>query len=81
MEQLLLSKPRSFGITFVGVSVTPHLPPHAPLFWIWIGCDRSIEEQAIEMAVALLIRQKFGEQLHLKIEAHRGEIRGTLRSV
>lgn len=81
MESKLLKLPLSSGVLFAGVSVVPARPGEQPIYRIWIGCHRSLEEKLIESVVRHTLRDEIQCGIILKVEAHRGISRAPLQEV
>jgi hypothetical protein len=63
------------GILFVGVSVRPTVAGEAPLYHVWIGCDRSTQENLMHHLVANICRAELDAGVKIEVEAHRGVVR------
>jgi len=72
IETKLLSLPHISGILFVGVAVKPTEPGKSPLYRIWVGCVRELEEDLLVTLVHHTLREDIEKGLCISVEAHRG---------
>lgn len=75
MEDKLLALPRSSGILFVGISIEPLLHGGSPKYRVWIGCDRSFEEDTMVKLVEVTLREEITAGTKVFVAAHRGKLR------
>jgi hypothetical protein len=60
------------GILFVGVSVEPEQPGKPPVYCVWIGCRRDVDEQTAMDLVKLKLGDELDEGMSFRIQAHCG---------
>ncbi len=72
MERKLLALPRSSGVLFVGVSVRPRTSQSSPVYDIFIGCDRDLDEKLMDPLVRVTLRDALEEGIQVVISARRG---------
>ncbi len=72
MERKLLALPRSSGVLFVGVSVRPETPRSKPIYDIFVGCDRNLDEKLMDPLVRVTLREELESGLELVVSARRG---------
>lgn len=79
METKLLALPRSSGVLFVGVSVTPQIEETPAVYNVWVGCDRTFDEKLMPEIVKVTLRDEISAGNIIKTYAHRGVIRELKR--
>lgn len=72
MEQKLLALPRSSGVLFVSITVRPGTDTEPPVYDIFIGCDRELDESLMDPLARVTLRDELELGIHLTVSARRG---------
>ncbi len=72
IERRLLALPKESGILFVGVKVIPETDTENPIYDIFIGCDRGLEEGLMDVVVRSVLRPEIEAGVQVRVFARRG---------
>ena len=76
MEEKLLDLPIESGLLFAGVSITPTVMKNDPIYRVWVGCSRNMDEGTVRQLVLMTLRDEMKRGAKIKdVYVHRGVIR------
>ncbi len=81
IESKLLKLPLSTGVLFVGVSVHAGETDSEPIYKVWVGIHKELDERLVESVVRSALRDEIHDGMIIRVEAHRGISRSPLQKV
>src|SRR3954468_19416825 len=79
METKLMDLPQEAGILFAGISVKPDEEDGEPVFHVWVGCHKNMDERMMPSLIGMVFQKEIEAGRRVKVEAHRGLGRSFLQ--